>query len=102
MYCHVSCLIGLTFDAIQSGARGVKPPGKAGGFGGPPGPPMREVVGGGGTVNGFWGMVPSWGMVKVGLMAGGRAGGRMGGWADGRMRTVYISNDFCCLDIVSR
>ena len=49
-------------------------------------PSTEGMVGGEGfTVNGFWGMVPSWGMVKVGLMAGGRAGGRMGGWADGRM-----------------
>ena len=47
------------FDAIRSGVRGAKPPRKAGGFGGPRGPPMRGMVGREGTVNGFWGMVPS-------------------------------------------
>ena len=33
-------------DAILSGVQGAKPPGKAGGFGGPRGPPMRGMVGG--------------------------------------------------------
>ena len=42
---------------------------KQGEFGAPRAPSMRGMVeGDGGTVNGFWGMVPSRGMVKVGLI----------------------------------
>ena len=51
------------------GLRGAKPPGKAGRFGRPRGTPnQRDGRRGEGTVNGFWGMVPSRGMVKVGVM----------------------------------
>ena len=44
VYCHVSCLIGLMFDAIQSGGPGGEAPGKAWGFARPRGPPMRGMV----------------------------------------------------------
>ena len=43
------------FDAILSGGPGGEAPGKAGGFGGPRGPPMRGMVGGKGTVKFFRG-----------------------------------------------
>ena len=59
---------GLMFDASLSGSPGGEAPGKAGGFGGPRGPPMRGMVGGTVTVNGFWRMVLSRGMVKAGLV----------------------------------
>ena len=64
----VSCLIGLMFDAIQSGGSGGEGPPESTGLWGGARPP-NEGDGRGGTVNGFWGMVPFRGMVKVGFMA---------------------------------
>ena len=55
------------FDAIRSGSPGAKLRGKAGGLGAAR-PPNERDGRGGGTVNGFWRMVPSRGMVKVGLI----------------------------------
>ena len=55
--------------STQFGRRvpGAKPLGKSGG-GGAARPPDQGDGRGGGTVNGFLGMVPSRGMVKVGLI----------------------------------
>ena len=56
------------FDAIQSGVRGAKPSGKAEGFVGRDPSPNQGDGQGRGYSQWFWGMVPSRGMVKVGLM----------------------------------
>ena len=56
--CHVSCPLGLIFD-----------PRRAGGLGGARLPNKGDGLGKG-TVNGFWAMIPSRGMVKVGLILG--------------------------------
>ena len=57
------------FDAIQSGGPGRDAPPENSEVWGGASSPNEGDGRGGGTVNGFWGMVPSRGMVKVGLIS---------------------------------
>ena len=56
------------FDAILWGGPGGEAPRESRGVWGAARPPNEGDGRGGGTVNGFWVMIPSRGMVKVGLI----------------------------------
>ena len=56
------------FDAILSEGPGGEAPWESRGVWGAARPPNEGDGRGRGTVNGFWGMIPFRGMIKVGLM----------------------------------
>ena len=56
------------FDAILSGGPGAEAPRESRRVCGAARPPNEGDGRGEGTVNGFWGMIPSQGMIKVGLI----------------------------------
>ena len=60
------------FDTILWGGPGGEAPRESRGVWGAARPPNQEDGRGGVAVNGFWGMTPSRGVVKIGLMFGPR------------------------------